>query len=240
MIDTHAHVGDDVLEKEVDWVDLSLVVLAGTNLKDSKKNIEIANMNNRYKSCVGYHPENLIENTLDLINLAKENRDKVVAIGECGLDVLCSDLGRQQERFETQIKLALDLDLPLVIHARKLNDEIITILKKYPKHRGVFHCYTGGKKRIKQVLELGEWYFGIDGNITYESGLEEVLKLIPTERILAETDCPYLTPIPFRGEKNYPQYVDYVYKKVAEILGKSLVETQENLDKNAKKLFAIL
>jgi len=237
MIDTHAHVGEMVIETEVDWTKLKSIVLSGTSLADSIKNIELARENTQYLASIGYHPENIKDDIFELVKLAKENRHKIVAIGECGLDALCTDVALQQERFEVQVGLAIELDLPLIIHARKLNDEIIEILKKYPKHRGVFHCYTGGKKRIEKILELGEWYFGIDGNVTYEPGLEEVVKLIPQDRLLCETDCPYLTPLPYRGEKNYPQYVEFVYKKIGEIWQKNFEETETILDKNAGSLF---
>ncbi len=252
MIDTHAHVlllansllsldsnALTVTEDQVDWSKLASVVLAGTELSDSLENIKMAKTDPRFKACVGIHPENITNNSQDLEKLVRSNRPSIVAIGECGLDALCAEVQKQQEVFEAQIKLALEFDLPLVIHARKLNDEILEILKKYPKHRGVFHCYTGGKKRINKILELGEWYFGIDGNITYEVGLEEVVREIPKERVLAETDCPYLTPLPHRGEKNYPQYVRFVYEKIAKIWDKSQDEAEKILDGNAKQLFSI-
>lgn len=239
MIDTHAHVGEEVLENEVNWSNLNRIVLAGTDLKDLNNNLVLSEKDPRYLACGGIHPENIDVDLDKFKNIIKINRKRIFAIGECGLDALCPELTKQQEVFESQIKMAIDYDLPLVIHARKLNDEIIEILRKYPKHRGVFHCYTGGKKRISKILDLGEWYFGVDGNITYELGLEEVLREIPKERVLAETDCPYLTPLPHRGEKNYPQYVEFVYKKIAEIWGKNIDESEEIIDGNAKRLLAI-
>ena len=136
--------------------------------------------------------------------------------------------------------MAQKYKLPLIIHARKAVDEVIEILKDYKNLRGVFHCYAGGKKRIKDVLELGEnWYFGIDGNLTYEIGLEEVVANIPKDRLILETDCPWLTPIPHRGEENKPKYVEYVYKKVAELWQMSCEETEKIIDGNAKRLFSI-
>jgi TatD DNase family protein len=119
-------------------------------------------------------------------------------------------------------------------------DEVIEIMAEYKNLSGVFHCYSGGKKRIKKILDLlGEWYFGFDGNLTYEVGLEEVVKIIPRERILAETDSPLLTPEPFRGQENRPVYVKYVYQKIADIWGESFEKTEEIIDANAKRLFKI-
>jgi TatD DNase family protein len=101
----------------------------------------------------------------------------------------------------------------------------------------VIHCYTGGKKRIKRVLELGRWYMGIDGNLTYESGLVEVVKNIPKDRLVLETDSPFLAPVPHRGEECQPAYVKYVYEKVAQIWKMGCEETEKIIDENANKLF---
>jgi TatD DNase family protein len=151
------------------------------------------------------------------------------------------DFKKDQERlFRGQIAVALKHKKPLIIHSRKASDETLAILGSYKNLRGVIHCYTGGKKRIQKVLDLpGEWYFGIDGNLTYEDGLVEVVNNIPKDRLLLETDCPALTPIPHRGEINYPEYVKFVYEKVAEIWGMSFEETEKIIDGNAKRLFGI-
>lgn len=258
MIDTHAHyVGLDSNPPTLrfgeagfqEWAgNLDYIILAGTDLRDSQANIKLAVENPRIKACVGVHPEEVAKFSINQFSIFKkminENRKNIAAIGECGLDAMVADgkqeiIDKQLEIFKMQIELAQEFGLPLVIHARKMNDEIIEILGKYSKQKGVFHCYTGGKKRVQKVLNLGEWYFGIDGNITYEVGLEEVVKAIPQERLVAETDCPYLTPIPFRGEENKPEYVKYVYTKIANIWGKSEKETEIILDANAKRLFML-
>jgi TatD DNase family protein len=116
-------------------------------------------------------------------------------------------------------------------------DETIEILKSYKNLRGVIHCYTGGIKRIKNVPE--NFYFGIDGNVTYEDGLAKVVKNIPKNRLVLETDSPYLAPIPFRGQENRPEYVKYVYQKMAEIWGMNFTETEKIIDANARKLFQL-
>jgi len=125
----------------------------------------------------------------------------------------------------------------LIVHAREAVNEVVEILSAY-KAFGVFHCYTGGKKRISKILDLNKkWYFGIDGNLTYEEGLGEVVKNIPKDRLVLETDSPFLTPEPFRGEENKPEYVEYVYKKVADLWQMSMEEVEKIIDENAKNLF---
>jgi len=230
MIDTHAH-----LEKIVpsDLGKLKYIVLAGSCREDSVKNIELAKIDKRIIAAVGVHPQEKYEDISDLVKKAK-------AIGECGLDYSRGIDKKQIKFFKNQIELAQKYKLPLIIHARKAVDETIEILKEYKNLRGVFHCYAGGKKRIKKILELEEaWYFGIDGNLTYELGLEEVVLNIPKDRLVLETDCPWLTPVPYRGKKNKPKYIKYIYKKVAEIWKMSFDETEKIIDKNAKRLFQI-
>jgi len=191
---------------------------------------------------VGIHPSEIDDSPIELKKLVEENYKKIVAIGECGLEFLGDfDREKQEFLFRKQIELAQKYKLPLIIHARKAVDEVVEILKEYKNLTGVFHCYAGGNKRIKKVLELGEnWYFGIDGNLTYEEGLVDVVKNIPKDRLVLETDSPYLTPEPFRGQENNPNNVVYVYKKVAEIWEKSFEETEKIVDENAEKLFKIV
>jgi TatD DNase family protein len=230
MIDTHAHL-KKILSTTKDKLDY--IVLAASCRQDSIKNLELAKKYNFLIPAVGIHPQSPFEDISDLVKEAK-------VIGECGLDYSDGIDKKQIKFFKIQIELAQKYNLPLIIHARKAVDETIDVLKKYKNTRGVFHCYAGGKKRIKNVLELGEnWYFGIDGNITYESGLEEVVKKIPKDKLVLETDCPYLTPIPYHGKKNKPKYVKYTYEKVAQIWQITFSETEKIIDTNAKRLFEI-
>lgn len=253
MIDTHSHAEKTLCD--IDMGEVSKIILAGTNLADSKANIEFAKQNSKLYPACGIHPQNTtdeqdlsISKKLNLLEELVKNNKNVVAIGECGLDLSPAEqegedergLDEQIELFEGQIKIAQKYNLPLIIHARKAVDESIEILKKYPNLRGVFHCYAGGKKRINKVLDLGpNWFFGLDGNITYEDGLIEVIKAIPQNRIVLETDSPYLTPLPYRNQTNYPKYIEYTYKKLAEIWDKSFEETEKIVDENASRLFEI-
>lgn len=237
MIDTHAHLADR-FKQEVDLTGLGWVVLAASSVKDSKDNLKLAKTNKKLLPAIGIHP---LEND-KTEELEKLMTDEVVAIGECGLELVGDfDREKQIKLFEQQIKLSLKYQKPLIVHARKAADETVEILKSYQGLRGVIHCYTGGKKRIKKYLEISdEWYFGIDGNVTYEIGLEEVVREIPKDRLLAETDTPFLAPIPHRGEVNKPTYVEYVYKKIAGIWGLGLEETEKIIDQNSRRLFSLV
>ena len=261
MIDTHAHL--DILcdaDKEIDKI-----ILAGARIDDSKNNLILGKKYpEKLLITVGIHPQEINDSPAELKEIVKKNYKDIVAIGECGLDFseisnkaadsfarlhrLCrrhcgqAVLAAMQEKiFRDQIELAQKYKLPLIIHARKAVDEVIEILKEYKDLSGVFHCYAGGNKRIKRIIDLGpNWYFGIDGNVTYEEGLVDVVKNIPEDRLILETDSPYLTPVPFRGEINSPKNMLYIYKKVAEIWNKSFEETEKIIDENAKRLFKIV
>ena len=239
MIDTHAH-----LERLCDVDEgIDKIILAGANIDDSRNNLLLGEKwPEKLLVGVGIHPQEGKASPAEFKKIVEENYKKITAIGECGLDFSSDyDQKRQEIIFKTQIELAKKYKKPLIIHARKAVDETVEILKEYENLSGVFHCYAGGNKRIKKVLELGEnWYFGIDGNLTYEEGLMDVVKNIPKDRLVLETDSPYLTPVPFRGQENNPNNVVYVYKKVAEIWEKSFEETEKIIDGNVRKLFQIV
>lgn len=239
MIDTHAHL-DSTFCDISRVVGLRAVILSGSSIENSKNNLLLAQKWPQLYPAVGIHPQEIGDDINLLEALAKN--PNVIAIGECGLEYVdVVDTKKQEEYFRKQIEVAQKYNKPLIIHARKAMDEVIKILSEYKDLKGVVHCYSGGKKRINKVLELpGEWYFGFDGNITYEVGLNEVLKGIPRDRILAETDSPLLTPLPFRGQENKPTYVKYVYQKIADIWGESFEKTEEIIDGNAKRLFKII
>lgn len=244
MIDTHAHI--DLTFCDLNGVaGLNAVILSGANLKDSRENLELAEKYPKFYPAVGIHPQEIITNYELLITNLEEllaNNSSIIAVGECGLEFLGEvDKQRQEIVFKKQIELAQKYKKPLIVHARKAMEETIQILSEYQDLRGVIHCYSGGKKRVKKVLDLpGVWYFGFDGNLTYEVGLEEVVKSIPRDRVLAETDSPLLTPEPYRGQKNKPAYVKYVYQKIADIWGESIEKTEMILDANARRLFEII
>jgi len=239
MIDTHAHIrpGDEL---KIDR--LECVVLSASNLLDSAENISLSENNEKLLPAVGVHPQDIPKNIdLALVELDKilAVNKQIIAVGECGLDFSREySLNSQEKIFRGQIELALKYNKPLIIHSRKAMDETIEILSSYQKLKGVIHCYSGGKKRINKILNMnGEWFFGVDGNLTYEPGLQEVLLNIPKDRLVLETDSPELTPVPFRGEKNYPEYVKYVYETVSKLWKMTLEDTENQIDRNALQLF---
>lgn len=264
MIDIHAHLNFPPLYDQIDKVvaeskkaGLTGIIIGSSNLADSEVSIELAKKYPGFLyASVGIHPQKTDPKNKQTSKEQLETLDKliaesfqltaygqqIVAIGETGLDFSPAPPGEedrnkeeQEELFLGQIELALKYNLPLVIHAREAVDEVINILGNLSNLRGVFHCYAGGKKRITKVLALpGEWYFSFDGNITYDLGLTGIIPVIPTERILIETDSPFLAPEPFRGQTNTPAYLPYTQKKINEIVGKDLTS---QILQNTKTLF---
>lgn len=191
----------------------------------------------------GLHPCDVqadFENSLSSIWESIETR-KIYAIGEIGLDLHWdkTTLAVQKQAFTTQIRWAAQLDLPIVIHCREAFDEVFEVLEaeRNPKLRGIFHCFTGNTEQALYAIKLG-FLLGIGGVVTYKnSGLDAVLKEIPIENIVLETDSPYLAPVPFRGKPNESSYLVYIAQKVADIYGQSIAEIADITTKNAKDIF---
>lgn len=265
MIDTHAHLNfprllasvEETIEKSKQ-VGLVGIIVVSSSLEDSRKSVELVRQYSGFLwSCVGIHPQKTdpetkasIKNQLkELDTLIENNKNIVVAVGECGLDFSSVPAGEeersiedQKELFLGQIELAQKHNLPLVVHARKATDEVIEIIRSVNDKDlcGVFHCYSGGRKRVVKVLELaGEWYFGVDGNITYELGLQNVIAKIPHNRLLLETDAPSLAPEPHRGELCTPTFLPLIAKSVAEVWGVGVEEVDKQTTENAIRLFVL-
>jgi TatD DNase family protein len=260
MIDTHAHLQFPELLRKIEEIisqskkaGVSGVVIASSNVSDSKKAVELAEKYSGFLfASIGIHPQktdpynksSITEQIASLKALLTKSQDSIFAIGETGLDFAPAPpveedrlLKDQEKLFIEQVKLAQEFKLPLILHARQANDQLIEMLKQIsdPNLKGVFHCYSGGKKKISKILEIpGEWYFGFDGNLTYDQGLQTTIRFIPEQRILVETDSPYLSPEPYRGKVNTPATIPIIVKKINEILGK---DTSENIFENSIKLF---
>jgi len=169
---------------------------------------------------------------------------KYIALGEIGMDLYWdkSFLEEQKKAFSIQLKLANELNLPVVIHARDSFTEIFEVLDALCLKRlsGVFHCFTGGIKEVEKIKSYPNFYFGIGGVLTYKnSGLSEVLKHIPLNKLILETDSPYLSPVPYRGKRNESSYIVHVAQKVSEVLDIPLLEIEKLTTKNAAKLFKL-
>lgn len=249
LIDTHAHVNfndfkndsKEVVERALDggvWM-----INVGAYGDASEKAIEIAKeYDNGVYAAVGQHPGTKEEFNYDyFLNLAKH--EKVVGIGECGLEYFHIKDERawqkQKEIFAKHIELAKEINKPLIIHCRNAHEDLLKILHLEAElPSGVMHFFTGNLEQAKKYVDLG-FYISFSGVITFVKEYEEVVRQIPLEKILVETDCPFVAPVPCRGKRNEPQYVKYVAQKIAEIRGLSFDEVSEQTTKNAKNLFRL-
>lgn len=252
-IDSHAHLQDKRFEKDVDEVieralngGLEMIVCVGYDLESSREALDIAKKYPQVKAIVGVHPHDastINDKTMaELWDMGKDPR--VVAIGEMGLDYYrdLSPRDVQQDGFRTQIHLAKELGKPIVIHDRDAHEDVVSIIKKEKAgvNGGVMHCYSGHLPMAVEIMRES-FYISFAGPLTYKNAQKsvEVAAKIPLERILVETDCPYLTPEPHRGKRNEPLMVCEVAKKLAEIRGKSYEEVVYTTSNNVKKVFRI-
>ncbi|MEK7203705.1 MAG: TatD family hydrolase [Patescibacteria group bacterium] len=217
------------------------MICVGTDLETSKKAIELADKYEGLWATVGLHPnDNLKENFNNEIYEDLLNQEKVVGFGEIGLDYYRTkkeeDQKFQKERFEKELELATKINKPVIIHCRNAHKDMLKILNS--NLRGVIHSFTGTLEEAKKYLELG-FHLGFNGIITFANQYDEVVKFVPLEKILLETDAPYLTPLPFRGKRNEPLYVKYVAEKIAELKGLSYNRVAEQTLLNTKELFGI-
>lgn len=250
LIDTHCHLDsrcyDDDLKQVLNEAQNNSVkkfVIPGANPKDLLKATQIVQNYNDIYFALGIHPYDIHNGVLDEIS-HYVSHPKCVAIGECGLDYyrlppqaeVVSYKAKQKEVFIAQIKLALEYNLPLIVHIREASDEAFEILKTYPKLRGVLHCFNADDI----LLELSDnFYYGIGGVATFKNAkkLIEILPKIPKNRILLETDSPYLAPHPYRGKRNEPSYIPLIVEKLSEVLTMSISEITSVSTKNALDLF---
>ncbi len=248
IFDTHAHYDDEAFDEDRDELlavlpknDVKFIINQGIDIKTSKFSIKLAEKYDYIYSAVGIQPQEVYkEENLDEIKTLATH-PKVVAIGEIGLeyhyDVAPHDL--QIKYFENQINIANDLHLPIVVHNREAHLDTLTVLKRTPaKYQGVIHCFSGSVETAKEFLNLG-FYLGFDGPITFKNAKTaiEVLAYTPLDRILVETDAPYLTPVPFRGNRNNSMYIKYILEKISEVKNMSTDEIGDITTQNALKLF---
>lgn len=249
--DTHAHYDSSKFDADRDAVlralpesGVTLVVDPGDNVERSRRAVELAQQYPHVYAAVGWHPEeaeNWDENSLPAIReLAKQ--PKVCAIGEIGLDYYWDTTyrERQKEMFRAQIELALELDLPVIVHDREAHGDSLEIVRDYPALRGVFHCFSGSVEMAQELLRRG-WYLGFDGPITYKNAARapEVIRICPMERILLETDSPYLAPVPNLGQRNDSRNLPYIAATVARIKDMPVEAVAAQTMENGKKLFGI-
>lgn len=247
LIDTHAHI--DMLEEPLETT-LNLMAEYGVK-KAVIPSVEVATMdkvisladNKTFYSMLGTFPTEAASYNDDVENKIRESADKIVAIGEIGLDYYWdkSFVGLQQEVFKKQIKLANELNLPIVVHDRDAHKDVFDILKSTNKNSDVlFHCFSGSVEFMQECIKQG-WYIAIGGVVTFKNAvkMKEVAAAVPLEKLVLETDSPYLTPVPFRGKPNKPAYVRYVAEEVAKIREMPLEELISVTSENAERFFKI-
>ena len=250
LFDTHAHMDDHAFDedrqdllRDLPNQQIGLVMNPGCSLESSYNAVKLANTYDYIYAAVGSHPDvadEVNEAVLEQYRkLCKEN-EKVKAIGEIGLDYHYEDIPReiQKKAFRAQMALAQELDLPVIVHERDAHEDGMTIVKEFPQVKGVFHCYSGSVEMARQLMELG-WYIGFTGVLTFKNARKavEVAVSIPLERIVLETDCPYMAPEPFRGKRNDPGKLYRMAEKLAEIRGLSVEEIHRITVENGKRLY---
>jgi len=257
MIDSHSHLDASQYDQDRPQVierafknGLKYIINIGSDLATSQASVALASQHEKIYATAGIHPmaeqEIGCDAIKDMAELAREAR--VVAIGECGLELnQKSNIKNQNDKlkikkqtglFLTQIKLAQELNLPLVIHCRNAHNGMLEILSGVKNPKAVIHCYSGSWLQAEKYLKLG-CHLSFTGVITYARDYDRVIKNMPIERMLLETDCPYLAPIPHRGERNEPAYVKHVYETVAQVRGESLEKIEQQIDKNVIDFFKL-
>ena len=254
FVDSHCHLDGEEFKEDLEAVvtrareaGVAAICLPGINLDSCKTVMELCQRFPGYcYPMLGLHPEDVKANWKEVLKCIKTyiNSD-IIAVGEVGLDFYWSREFEQEqlEAFEEQVRWSVELQLPLMIHCRKAQNEMVTILKKYQMDLpgGVFHCFTGNAHEAEELLRFDRFVLGIGGVSTFKkSPLPEVLpSVVPLERIVLETDAPYMAPVPMRGQRNEPAFVLYVLKRLAEAYGVSEEEVAQKTNDNCKRLFNI-
>ena len=250
LFDTHAHMdaedfaGDrQELLAALPGRGISLVMNPGCSYASSLDAIALAERYDFVYAAVGSHPDVADEVDDALIGKYRElckQHPKVKAIGEIGLDYHYEDIPRdiQQRAFQLQMELARELDLPVIVHEREAHEDGLRIVDEFPTVKGVFHCYSGSLEMAKELVKRG-WYIGFTGVLTFKNARKaiEVAAGIPLERIVIETDCPYMAPVPFRGKRNDPGLLCHMAEKLAEIRGITAEEAARVTLENGKRLY---
>ncbi len=252
LFDTHAHYDDESFDADRDAVltalpeqGVGLILNPGCDVESSRKAVRYAAAYPHVYAAVGIHPENCggcTAGDLDAIR-ALAQQPKTVAIGEIGLDYYWAEnppRDFQQQVLRQQLALARELALPVIIHDREAHADTLAIVREFPGVTGVFHCFSGSPEMARELLKMG-WYLGFDGPVTYKNARRapEVAAVTPLDRMLIETDSPYMTPVPYRGRRNDSGYVHLVAEKLAEWKGVTPEEMARVTTENGKRLFRI-
>lgn len=251
LFDTHAHLDDarfdedrETLLQELPQKGVSLLLDPGCSLPASQAAVALAERAPWIYAAVGSHPDDADHGDDDTLEAYRRlaRHPKVKAIGEIGLDYHYEDIPReiQQETFRKQMALARELDLPVIIHEREAHEDGLRIISEFPEVTGVFHCFSGSREMAEYLVARG-WYIGFTGVLTFKNARRavETAAAIPLDRIVIETDCPYMAPEPFRGRRNDPGYVYRMAERLAEIRGISVEKAAQSTFENGKRLYRI-
>ena len=252
LFDTHAHLDDRAFDEDraallaaLPEQGLKLVMNPGCSLESSRNAVALANSHDYIYAAVGSHPDAADEVNEEVLEeyrkLCKLN-PKIRAIGEIGLDYHYEDIPRelQLKAFRAQMALARELGLPVIVHERDAHEDGMKVVEEFPEVTGVFHCYSGSLEMAKWLVNRG-WYIGFTGVLTFKNARKalEVAAGIPLERIVLETDCPYMSPEPFRGKRNDPGKLYRMAEKLAELRGVSVEEIHRITMENGRRLYNI-
>lgn len=250
MIDTHAHLTSNEYKDDLNEVlerafgsGIKAIICVGFDLESSRQCVALAEKHQMVFAAVGIHPHDAIMLDQDAIREIELlcGSKKVVAIGEIGLDFYrnLSPKDCQERAFLEQIAIARKTNLPIIVHSREAHKRVIDILRSERVKEGVMHCFSGGPEIARTAVDLG-LYISLAGPVTYGgSKFGEILKIVPKDRLLIETDCPYLSPVPHRGKRNEPAYLRFVAERLAAMLGLSFEDFSSITDENASRLFGI-
>lgn len=259
LIDSHAHYDDKRFETEFEGGanaalrlsferGVSAVINVATCLENAKTTIELAEKYDNVFAAVGYHPSDCTELEEDeieavLLSVKELTRHrKVVAIGEIGLDYYWDDTKKNRMKyfFERQLEMAKEIDMPVIVHDREAHGDCLEIVRRHKGVRGVFHSFSGSAEMAKELLSLG-WYISFGGPVSYKNAknVKAAASVVPLDRILIETDAPYLPPVPHRGEINYSAYMFHTLTHLADAMGKTEDEVARATFENASSLFGL-
>lgn len=251
IIDTHAHLFYEDMVQEMDRIleravesGVERIIIPAVDIPTSEKIISLCDKFEMLYGAVGFHPGDIKETNPKDIKLLEDfiKHPKIVAIGEIGLDFYwdVSYKEKQYVLFQEQIELAKDKNLPVIIHTRKSTKEAIEIITdKYDESlKGQFHCFSGSESELKEILKLENFYISFCGNVTFKKYKDiEIIEKTPVEKILSETDSPYLSPEPYRGKRNEPAYIKFTMKKLAEMKNVEYDLFESTVYKNVMNLF---
>ena len=252
IFDSHAHYDSKQFDEDRDQIlgsmqenGIGTIVNSGADWNSVTEVVDMAQQYSFMYAAVGMHPDEVGDLSEERFAILKSQcqKEKVVAVGEIGLDYYWDTQSHEVQKkwFVRQLELAREMDLPVIIHSRDAAEDTLQIMKKHAQGlRGVIHCFSYSKELAKEYIKMG-FYIGIGGVVTFKNGkkLKEIAQEIPLERILLETDCPYLAPVPYRGERNSSLYIPHIAQEIANLRGITYEEVVAQTEQNGKDLFGI-